>query len=817
MSNIYSAKFMLEATTTLESKVFQRPVNETYLFSAMKALHEMNVAINDKTKILYTQINEAESKEEENKLFAEYFFQFKDIFTDFSNRMQQLKSRMTIAIENKVETWQDLYKDDAYISSFDKQFSYSGYNFSHVDDGDYPRLNLHKLYQKEFDYLGQLMQDTSMNASPSVRLKIIASVANNFANASRDKNWIKNLIHDMIDIDEKDVTHSYSECIYNALRNKEDINVDRGMLYKCKESLCDYEDAINAASKLCDDVLHELDRVSENIASFLFRNKDNKLKIKTDTDGIIDRDYRIDTYSMNQLDLFMKNKITQIKKILNVFGVAIGIKFDTAVDYIDQNIEILKAAKTYDVNEPEDDSQADNMDGEDMSTEEPEENTEDETSEEDFEDDSDDDEDSDDDDEDSDDEEPEDGNDDDFEFDDPEDFDEGEPIEEDDGEIDFGEEEEPAPEQNNDVVDNDSEDFHEAYLFEAELFELEMMAEEYEMHQSIIESVLLEETEAERQKREAKEGIAQDREEGSNVRKSAEEQEHINKVKSSKDNVNKLANKAKDPNLFQRIIAKIKELWGKFKEKFINKTKEKIEYLNANKKFLEKKVTGEAALKYTPEFSLFDKLTIPDLDYKNAHMQKNLDDDNLFSKTYFAQFYNHPRVKDDTVSVTEAIKQAVLGDAQEMMEVDKLSTTIDQAMKYCLNYEKYINRIQSLMNTLNNAEKVAKDISNVEGDTINDEKKEETQNEGFESYFMEFKGGQSGGTDSVKSGRVKRYFSITTRALAAYMTVCNNVFNEMYAFCKWHITRARGGNTEAAANAGKKPEEASAENKGENK
>ena len=284
MSNIYSAKFMLEASTTLESKVFRRSVNETYLFSAMKALHEMNALIDDKTKILYTQINEAESKEDENKLFAEYFYQFKSIFSEFANKMQQLKSRMTIAIENKVETWEELYKDDEYISDFDKQFSFSGYNFPHIEESDYPRLNLYKIYQKEFDYIGQLMQDTSMNASPSVRLKIIASVCNNFAGAARDKNWIKNLIQDMVDIDEKEITRSYSECIYNALRDKYDINVDKGMLYTCKENLADYEDVIEAASRLCDDLLRELDKVAENISSFLFRNKDKKLVIKNDTD-----------------------------------------------------------------------------------------------------------------------------------------------------------------------------------------------------------------------------------------------------------------------------------------------------------------------------------------------------------------------------------------------------------------------------------------------------------------------------------------------------------------------------------------------------
>ena len=96
---------------------------------------------------------------------------------------------------------------------------------------------------------------------------------------------------------------------------------------------------------MCDNLLHELEKVAENISSYLFRNEDKKLKIKTDTDGVIDRDYRLDTYSMNQLNLFLKNKVNQIKKLLNVYSIAIGIKFDTAVDYIQQNIDILRMSK----------------------------------------------------------------------------------------------------------------------------------------------------------------------------------------------------------------------------------------------------------------------------------------------------------------------------------------------------------------------------------------------------------------------------------------------------------------------------------------
>ena len=231
MSNIYSAKFMNEASATLADKVFKKPVNETYLFSTMNVLREMNTIINEKTKNLYIHIAEAESKEDENKIFADYFYQFKTIFQEFSNRIQQMKSRMIIAVENKVETWEELFKDDQYIASFDKQFSFSGWNFSHVEEADYPRLNLMKLYQKEFDYLGQLMQDNSIDASPNAKLKVIASVSNNFANCSGDKNWVKGIIKDMIDIDEKEIHRSYSECIYKSLIYKYDINVDKGMHY----------------------------------------------------------------------------------------------------------------------------------------------------------------------------------------------------------------------------------------------------------------------------------------------------------------------------------------------------------------------------------------------------------------------------------------------------------------------------------------------------------------------------------------------------------------------------------------------------------
>lgn len=774
MSNIYSAKFMHEASTTLESKVFKRPVNETYLFSTMNALREMNTMIDNHTKKLYLQINEAESKEDENKLFADYFYQFKSIFQEFSNRLQQMKSRMVISIENKVETWEDLYKDDSYIASFDKEFSCSGYKFSHIEDPDYPRLNLQKLYQKEFDYIGQLMQDTSMSASPSVRLKIIASVCNNFANCSGDKNWIKELIKDMVDIDEKEITRSYSECIYNALRDKYEITVDKGMLYTCKENLFDYEDIIDAASKLCDNLLYDLDKVAENISSYLFRNQDNKLKIKTDTDGVIDRDYRLDTYSMNQLDLFLKNKINQMKKVLNVYSIAVGIKFDTAVDYIDQNIEILKMAKTYDVNEPG--SEEDDIDNTDIdnntddtgldntSTEEPETDDIDE---------------------------PEDGNDDDFEFGGSDDEDE-EPIEEEpeDDYDDFGdfEDEDEEPSMGNDVMNDDSEDFEEAYLFESELFELEMMCNEYEMHQSIREALLL------------------------------EKDESTSDTQTSDNSGQTTANQTTQ-NTDNNTSELRKELWERFRKKFLDTTKDKIEFLKKNEKFINTKVTGEVGLKYTPNFALLNDLNIPDLNYANPSFQKTLESEEVFFSTYFSKFYD----KNNFSSVTDAIKEKILGQEQNMQDVSTIKPSITEAFEFCKGYEALVNRLNNQMNILNKAEKVARDISKVPDvapatdSNSGTAKTESAYMKDHNQYFMEFETNTKASDNPEKVNNLKIYFNTCSRVLAAYMTVSHNLFIEMYNYCNWWIMRARGGNVPTQNNDQNNNQTQNNQNQGESK
>lgn len=739
MSNIYSVKFMNEASATLADKVFKKPVNETYLFSMMDILRESNKTINESTQRLYVQIAEAESKADENKILANYFYEFKNIFENFVNKVEQMKSRMVISIENKVETWEDVIKDD-FIATFDKEFNYSGYEFHHMEDAEYPRLNLYKLYQKEFDYIGKLMQDSGMAASPGTKMKIIATVSNNFAKSSGDKEWIKCLIKDMVDIDEKEISRSYSECIYNSLRDKYDFNVDKGLLYTCKETVCDYEDIIDAAIKLCDCLLCDVNKVAENISSYLFRNNDKKLIIKTDTDGIIDRDYRLDTYSMNQLDLFLKNKINQIRKVLNVYAVAVGIKFDSAYDYICQCIDILNMAKSYnsDVGSDEDEEDNEIIDDVENGTadlgEDDDDLGEDDT-------------------------------------DDLDDIDEPETDEIDEPKDDISTKEDTddlgdlEDEEETDPIDYEGEDFEEAYLFESELFELDMLRESHEMHLAIRKALLLEED---------------------------------NTTTSSTPNLQKTADRT---NVFQQIIAKLIALWKKFKEYLDVNAKRRIEYLKTNAKYINDTVKGSVKLKYTPKLDELDRLGIHDLNFKAMSDKGELNNEEAFCMAHYKDYYENRGENSFSANIqakllgeennitdpTAAIKTAYdfcikyiekTNDVKQDMNVIELA---QRAAKNVANvqessldngFNQYFTEFEATTDSNNNSGS-GDDKSQNQGSAQNnnDDKKK---------------------SDSSVSNKLSIYFKVSSQVLAAKMSIYQKVFNEYFMFCEWYITQAGG-------------------------
>lgn len=357
---------ILEGETVFQNmkNMFAQPVSELYLCSAINELNQINEEFRTLNKKSFKAIIEAESKSEENNQFCEYFKEFKMIIDKFCNKINELASKSVINIENIVDTYKDLIEDDNLANSF-SPFNMEVCKFRNLDDKEVPEFKVKKCFTKEFDNIGLLMQDLGPIASDEAKLKIIASVYNSLKK-DMEEDFLEKCAEKLLD-DEYDKKKSFSEQVYELFREgKEDKNISKVDIQEAKSVLMNYikytETIKSMAEKLVDDFM----AIGNSMQNMIFQNKSCTMKIDTDTDGVINREYQLNTYSMNQFNIFMKTKTSQVSQIANMYMVAFSIKLDSIVDFINQNKDILAKAKDScmitSTPDPEKDEEIDSMD-----------------------------------------------------------------------------------------------------------------------------------------------------------------------------------------------------------------------------------------------------------------------------------------------------------------------------------------------------------------------------------------------------------------------------------------------------------------------
>lgn len=553
MSNTFNFKYLAENSSSLGTKMVESVEREMYLNSAIASLRKLNTFVTESTKGLYSQVLEAESKEEENKLFADYFGRFKDAFDKFKGRIEEIEHRSALAIETLGSVNSDLIDQDQYVSGFDGSFSYSGWTFKHLAD-KLPKVELRTAFQRDFDTLGRIMQDEGIKASPTERVKIIAQVCNDFCKNS--KHWYKNISKDILDCEEC-CDASFTEFLYSHFREKSEFEVNKGTLYKCKDELDNIEEYKIDIYRMCDNLIEDIDFISYEISQYLFRNKNNTLRIKTPTDGIIDRDYRLDSYSMNQVNIFLKSKVSHISKLINIYTMAISIKIDAMIDNITQCKTILRMVwEKYGNNKiinQEDDDIVDNEDPDDGELE-PIDHSEDDE-----------------------------GND----FSHMDGFNDGE----------FHEDDSP--------MDIEDENLDEATLFESLILEAELL-NEYANMTNYVYYTLLNEAEDDGGNEPPKEEKSEDKSSNSST-----SSQGLSSVKAAKAPL-WLALMRK----LKRLWDKFKEIVTVGSKKKIEWLKKNKKYLD--KKI---EIEGNVTIKYTPDFNMLDKFPIQDYNSVKQYLQ----------------------------------------------------------------------------------------------------------------------------------------------------------------------------------------------------
>lgn len=749
MSELFKLSKILKESTSLDNLVAKSYPNETYMFTTLNNLSKLNESYTNTTKKLYKIISEAESKFDENNAFCEYFEQYKNTIIDQVNKINNMLSRFTITVDNLIDSNKELLEDER-ITTCNPNVKICIHKFDHLDDCKIPKLCAKELYQKDFDFIGSMMQDLGPIASNEAKLQIIATVYNNLNKDIKNK-WLKKCIETMTD-DECDNIDNFAKKLYSEFRS-EDIKeklADKGTIYSAKEALDNYERYKDCITSTVSCVTKELSDIAEHIGSICVRNKDNTIKIQTNTDGVANRTYSVDTYGMNQFNMFMKTKIGQINQICNLYSIALSIKMDAIIEFLNENMCILQTVvNSCDISKPEIQEEPKEAPSAGNVVDPDEEN---ENSDEEDDGDSDDEKDPDEeDDEPSEDNEIEDDDD----APSPEDFDYPEnkeetpsddenvnqdiPEEDKDKEVVMGSKEETVVSNINSNVDT----FKESYFFAYNIYALESAMLAQDLKEYVSEQVLTE---------------------------------------ADQDELKKLSD---DTKIWESFLVKLKELWRKFNETVIQNSEPRIKQIDTNKQvFLQCEIEGKDKDGNDSAFRMYEYHTeplnekIPSFNWESMKDQFNNEEE------FIDKFLNKYKPSEGE-SFIDAFGKAIIPTGK--MDNDAPKIDKGKLVSFCTSdYKTYINTINSDIKLLDSAK----------GPAMRTYKESAT----FDDYFTEADatepenkpGDNANNPDPNKASepdknsgsnnkaKLRIYFKISSQMCSKKMTAVHNIFNTYY-------------------------------------
>lgn len=793
MSNIFNLSNIF-AESVSHDMIRDKFSDESYFYTAMSDLREFNHSFMESTSGLYKSISEAENSSAENKVFCQYFEDIDKKISDIINRVNETVARFTINAENIVDANRDIIDSTEVITNC-KPFTFSYVEYKNINDRDFPLINAVGIFKEEFDYIGQLLQELGPMASNQSKLKVIATIYNKLVKSNTDIN--KKCVESILGScdDDSECVAKFPEKLYAMFKVSEptDVEINKSKLYDIKMNFNNYENIIESCTESASRLVSQLASISAEIKRIICGNDKNTYTVDTDTDGIRNTDYKMDTYSMNQLDIFLKSKLNQVAQMCNIYYIAIAIKLDATMDYFKQCKNILTFAMANCKDEiPSDVAQNAQTDVDDDGELEVDDELEDKDA---FSDDSDDDEDDDDHDDDSDDDESDDD-------DDEDDKDDSEEDKDDDDSDDYNLEDmstdtsddstESAGDSINDL-DEALNNFKEACMkLDYEEFCADILYEYTNMLEEL--SVLYE--------ADGDQPAGSGNGEGNNA--GAGEGD----VKSS---VKTVVNKAVDANNKKKSLwQKIKDMVNKlidliknvFRKTFNEKYKKKIEELKANEKYINMEPVsyqnedGTPVTDFDVNMNAFNALEIPRFDINTIRNIKDRDD--FIKNTLKVDIIKDG---DNTLSIAQSIERKVLTRPSTKKNFNQID--LKECYAWCINYEKVITDIEELASLLEqgakNADAVAQQFTESTGhfslkDTMLDYFSEATLKNPPEGDQ-----GSGNGGNNTDLEKIQIYFNCCKDVVVAKMNITQKIFREWTTLLDYQI-RNKKGNDDNATN-----------------
>ena len=809
MSNIFNLSNIFTESTS-HDMIRDKFYDESYLYTAMTELKDFQRSFMENTIGLYKSIYEAENSSKENQIFCQYFTDIDNKINDIINKVNETLSRFTINVENIVDANRDIIDNTSVITRC-KPFVYSYTKYEKINDKNFPPINAIGIFKEEFDYIAQLLQELGPTASNQSKLKVIATVYNKLVKSDIDIN--KKCIESILgECEDSEDVAEFPEHLYEEFKSseKEDIEITKGKLYEIKMSFDNYQGIIDSCSESASRLVSQLCSISDEIKRIICGNDKTTYTVDTTTDGIRNTDYKMDTYGMNQLNIFLKAKLNQVVQICNIYYIAIAIKLDATMEYFKQCKDILTFAMA---NTKEDiqsdaaeDAQNDVDDDGKLQIDDTLEDNDDSSDDNEDEDSDDDNEDTNDDSEDepeSDDSEDNltiDSNDD-----SSDDDDNGEDTStSDDDDSDYSLEDMNMDSDQSSSEDNTTDGDSLNDLDEAlNNFKEACMSMDYKEYCS---DMLYEYTEM----LETLVSITEEGEDNKGNDTGNNDNQNAND-NTAKGDLKTATSKAGVNNNKTGIVGKIKEMINKlinlirdkFRKNFEEKYKQKIEMFKQNEKYIKmepisyQNEDGTPVTDFDVNLDAFNNLAIPRFD---ANTVKNIKDKDDFIKNELK--VDIIKDGDNTLSIAQSIERKVLTKPSRVKNFNELK--LMDIYNWCINYDKVVSDTEELGKLLEqgakNAEAMAKTLTESSGqfslrDTMLD-------------YFSEFsaKTPENNGDNNNGSGdndfteKVQIYFNCCKDVISAKMSIAQMIFTEWSKILEYQINNRKSNDVNVSKN-----------------
>ena len=314
---------------------------KNYLSEALRIVSIMDEGVQTSTKNLYSTLLEAESKKEENACFGRFYAEYKSELMKYKNKMNELASQFCVNLETFVDANKDILEKCCCCP---EGITFQGAMFTNLLRDDIPNVDPYKAFKKEWAFLGRLFQDLDPTSPDEEKTKIIATVYNSLSKEIND-GWLDKCV-EKISGSEDCKRDTFAKTIYSSFVSGGtiEITLDTSTIEQSKLALKNYTNYVDCIAKSADDFCNGIDRIACEIGSMMFRNADKKFVVNTDEDGVANATYRMSDYSMNQINLFLTTKLSQIRELVNLYTVALSIKMDCIYKYFKQCVAMINAS-----------------------------------------------------------------------------------------------------------------------------------------------------------------------------------------------------------------------------------------------------------------------------------------------------------------------------------------------------------------------------------------------------------------------------------------------------------------------------------------